>query len=76
MKISYQEIEYGQELPKFYLPIYRNMSSLTVECVPFYVAPFVLAWYIFKNAFRCIWADLLDTNKLLMLWVKNKNQRQ
>jgi len=75
MKISYEKIEYGQELPRFYLPIYRNILSMNVECAPFFIAPFVLIGHLSKNAFWCIWRDLWDTNKLLTLWVKNKKQR-
>jgi hypothetical protein len=72
MRIAYRKIEEGEELPRFYLPVAKLDFGHAVECRFFLIAPFVLIFYILRNASRCIWYDLMTTNNLLTMWKKAK----
>lgn len=57
----------GEVIPRFYLPVYMNYDSFSIECWIFFLAPFVLLYKITKDVFWLIWKDLLDFYKNLSL---------
>jgi hypothetical protein len=75
-KTIIKNINYGEIIPIFYLPLRHLDVKRQIECAFFLVAPFILAFHIIRNIWRCIWYDLCNFNRLLVDEGYKKNHRR
>ncbi len=72
--ILVQDLKEGLTLPRFYLPVAKPTYKLAYECWIIPLAPFVLFYRILTNALYCIWRDLIDLQRMLMIWASTKRK--
>jgi hypothetical protein len=56
--------EFGEGLKPFYLPVSPSIHRDSYRCYIFFLAPFVLMWYISYNVFMNIWFDLIHFSEM------------
>lgn len=61
------EIEQGEMIPRFYLPVIRPFDRYAYEVWIFPLAFLVVFYQIFSSAFRLIWRDTID-------WIRDMNE--
>lgn len=66
--------EFG-ELPRFYLPVQRDLSSFSIECWIFPLAPFVLVYKIISRSLWTVWLDLFTLAEDLKAFLFNKRKK-
>ena len=64
----------GEELPRFYIPVFRREYRDSYDCWIFPLAPFALFVVISYRVFWIIWKDLILFADYLRLWIKTKKK--
>lgn len=62
----YCEVAEYQKRPIFYWPVYRDPARLTITCVFFLLAPFVLIGRVIFGMIRQAWYDVIAIANLLL----------
>lgn len=58
------DVGQGRRSPRFYLPVRYHWVRRVSECWIFPLAPFVLALYLVRSAFKALWGDLCELLEL------------
>ena len=66
------DLEAGDTIPRWYLPVYKETTRCTYVCFHFIIAPYALIFQLVKNIFTNLWTDLICFNDDLKKFVLTK----
>lgn len=72
--VLWHSMEEGSPIPRWYLPVRRELNRDSIEVWFIALAPFAWLWYLVTNTLYVIWSDVFWWGDIVSQWKQRKSK--